>query len=160
MMITRTTGHKARWLSIILLVIAISLLATMPASADGPIPPDEFEVAEVADMLLPDRAALGYLVENGWDLAENVTETDDGVLVTVIATPSEFAFLQDLGFVRLGTAFDHAGKRRQSGCRMGVSAQCGSTWSATSEEFLSRYRRAADHHHHGCQGFGQNSGVV
>jgi hypothetical protein len=71
-----------------------------------PTPPDEFELAEPIQMLLPDRAALTYLVENGWDLGHDVKETDDGVTVTVVATPSELAFLQSLGFVRLGTTFD------------------------------------------------------
>lgn len=105
---TRTIGQRTRWLSIILLVIAISLLATISATADDPPPaPDEYEVAEVVEMLLPDRAALNYLVENGWDLGP-VRNSDDGVVVTVIATPSELAFLQDLGFVRLGTTFDQA----------------------------------------------------
>ena len=104
---TRTIRQRARWLSIILLVIAISLLATISSTADEPPPPDEFEVAEVVEMLLPDRAALNYLVENGWDLGP-VRDTDDGIVVTVIATPSELAFLQDLGFVRLGTTFDQA----------------------------------------------------
>lgn len=104
---TRTIGQRTRWLSIILLVIAMSFLATISATADEPPQPDEYEVAEVVEMLLPDRAALNYLVENGWDLGP-VGDSDDGVVVTVIATPSELAFLQDLGFVRLGTTFDQA----------------------------------------------------
>jgi hypothetical protein len=109
MMNTRIIRRRTRWLSIISLAIAMTLLTSVWSYADGPPPPpDEFELAEAADMLLPDRAALNYLVENGWDLAENVTETEGGIVVTVIATPSEFAFLQDMGFVRLGTAFDQA----------------------------------------------------
>jgi len=57
-------------------------------------------------MLLPDRAALNYLVTNGWDLDHNVQYTDNGIAVTVIATPREIAFLKELGFVSLREVFN------------------------------------------------------
>ncbi len=63
--------------------------------------PDEFEEASAVDILLPDRKALNYLVTNGFDLDHNVAQTEDGIKVTIIATPSELNFLEFLAFLNL-----------------------------------------------------------
>ncbi|MGW8250258.1 MAG: M14 family metallopeptidase [Anaerolineales bacterium] len=106
---TRTGGRRKQWLAITLLVIAATLLAPLASSAlaapQPPPPPDKFEETQAVEMLLPDRAALNKLVTEGFDLDHNVRETDNGVVVTVIATPREITFLKDLGFVPLGTVF-------------------------------------------------------
>jgi hypothetical protein len=107
---TRTSGHRTRWLAVSFLVILATLLAPLASSAwaappEPPPPPDEYEETQAVEMLLPDREALNYLVTNGWDLDHDVRETDNGIVVTVIATPSELAFLKDQGFVPLGTVF-------------------------------------------------------
>jgi hypothetical protein len=101
-------GRKHRKLALFLLVILATLMSPMSSSAQPPTPPapDEFEEAAAVKMLLPDREALNYLVDTGWDLASDVEETPDGISVTVVATPSEIAFLQQQGFVRLGTVYD------------------------------------------------------
>ena len=108
-----TTIRITRWLTILIFVSLAIMPAAAPSSAQGnppypptPIPSDEFELAQAVKILLPDRAALNYLVENGWDLDHDVEETDEGIQVTVIATPSELAFLQSLGFVQVGSAYD------------------------------------------------------
>lgn len=101
----RTEGHTLRWL-LTLLIIAATLLAFFASTAQAAPPPpvpDEYEEAQAVEVLLPDRDALNYLVSNGWDLDHDVSETEDGITVTVIATPSEFDFLETLGIIRLGT---------------------------------------------------------
>ena len=88
--------------------LAAMIALSPPAQAQSEDPEEPyFEATEVVIMLLPDRAALSYLVENGWDLDHDVRETDAGIVVTVIATPTEIRFLEsEMGFVRLGTDFD------------------------------------------------------
>jgi hypothetical protein len=106
----KKTRGVARWLAIFSLLIAVVLIGAVsspakatPAFQDS----DDFELPEAVTVWMPDRDALNYLVENDYDLDHNVSEMDDGGLtVTVIATPSEIAFLEDLGFVVLGTEFD------------------------------------------------------
>jgi hypothetical protein len=101
-------GRKHRKLALFMLVILATLMSPMSTTAQPPTPPapDEFEEAAAVQMLLPDREALNYLVDNGWDLASDVKETAEGVSVTVVGTPSEIAFLQKQGFVKVGTVFD------------------------------------------------------
>ncbi len=105
----KKTSHRPiiRWL-FSSLIIAVTLLApissTVHAAPPPPIP-DEFEEASAVDILLPDRKALNYLVTNGFDLDHNVAQTENGIKVTIIATPSELNFLESLGFVNLGTTF-------------------------------------------------------
>lgn len=101
---TRTDGCTVRWLFTFLLV-AITLLAPLSSSAIAAPPPpvpDEYEEAQAVEVLLPDRETLNYLVSNGWDLDHDVSETEDGITVTVIATPSEFDYLESLGILPLG----------------------------------------------------------
>ncbi|MGB7067522.1 MAG: DUF4179 domain-containing protein [Syntrophobacteria bacterium] len=105
----KKTKRKAWWLAIFSLLIAVVLISSVssPARATpSPQDSDDFELPEAVTILMPDRDALNYLVANGWDLDHNVSETDAGITVTVIATPSELAFLESLGYVVLGTEFD------------------------------------------------------
>lgn len=93
------------WLLLGLAAIALALAAvSWSANAQAYPPPPEvdgFEVAEAVQMHLPDRAALEYLIAHGFDIDHGITSTDDGLVVTVIAAPSELAFLETLGFERL-----------------------------------------------------------
>ena len=105
---TRSSKPRKRWFVISFLVILATLLAPLASSATAAPPtppPNELEDTQAVKMLLPDRVALNRLVTEGWDLDHDVSETDNGITVTVIATPSEIASLKQRGFVELGTVF-------------------------------------------------------
>jgi len=141
----KKSGWKARWLAIFSLLIAVVLISSVssPAKANPQPPdPDDFELAEAVNILLPDRAALNYLVENGWDLDHNVNEMDDGsITVTVIATPSEIAFLEELGFVVLGIEFDQQAWEAVTAERAAaIEAQAESTESALAPDTVTILR--------------------
>jgi len=105
---TRSGKPRKRWFVVSFLVILATLLAPLASSAMAAPPtppPDKLENTQAVKMLLPDRAALNRLVTEGWDLDHDVLETDNGITVTVIATPSEIATLEQRGFVALGTVF-------------------------------------------------------
>ncbi|TDC49725.1 hypothetical protein E1212_17320 [Jiangella ureilytica] len=62
------------------------------------VPSDGFELPEIVPITVDDRTALDQLVATGVDLAEKVDETDDGLRVEAIVTPSEQQWLTDAGF--------------------------------------------------------------
>lgn len=136
---TRTDGCTVRWLFTFLLV-AITLLAPLSSTAIAAPPPpqpDEYEEAQAVEVLLPDRDALNYLVQNGWDLDHDVRETEDGITVTVIATPSELEFLESQGFVPLGTTFSQeAWEKLQEQRRSALADQAESLQATDSVTIL------------------------
>lgn len=101
--------HSSRWLVIFSLIIVATMLTSTSVSAKAgppPPPPDEFEIAVPVKMLLPDRTDLSGLISNGWDVGTDVEETDAGIQLTVVVTPSELAYLKSLGYVQVGTSYD------------------------------------------------------
>lgn len=82
----------------LIIPLASSGSASDDASPDEEIVPDGPEEVEVVKVTVPDRDALDALVETEMDLAEEVTETADGLVVEAIITPSEQEELREAGF--------------------------------------------------------------
>lgn len=86
--------------ALLVVPLAANVTATVPEVDQNTeyVQPDVLEHPEVVPITVPDRTMLDLLVATGVDLAETVDETDDGLRVEAIVTPSEQQWLSDIGF--------------------------------------------------------------
>jgi hypothetical protein len=87
---------------VVLAALAIGLLAVTGAGANGA---EADEGSDVVEVTVADQAELERLIAEGFDLDHKITKTEDGFVVSVVATASEQKQLEELGFTVGATLF-------------------------------------------------------